>query len=101
MKKNVYNADQLPSSMDYTYTEWSLDECNVRVNFLPNGKIKLTGEWLTWNEETQDWEGQPMTRNEVVEMMHSADLVAPSSKGVIHMKDKFQIKRAECRPPGR
>ena len=90
--EKVYSVDQLPSSMNYICTEWSLDECNVRVNFLPTGKVKLSGEWLNWNEEKQDWESKPMTRNEVVEVMHRVDLVAPSGRGIIHMKEKFHIR---------
>lgn len=95
MKKLVYRADQLPSCIEPDLVEWEChdSECNVRISFLPNGKSKLSGEWLEWNEERQDWEGRAMTRNEVVEVMHAVDLVLPTSnKGAVHMKDKFQVK---------
>jgi hypothetical protein len=95
MKKTVYKADQLPSYIEQDCVEWEChdNECNVRINFLPNGKVKLSGEWVKWDEKADDWESRPMSRNEVVEVMHTADLVLPTSnKGAQHMKDKFQAK---------
>ncbi|MCF8017860.1 MAG: hypothetical protein K9L62_00545 [Vallitaleaceae bacterium] len=94
MKKKVYKADQMPSSIEDDCVEWaSADyDCNVKINSLPNGKVKLSGEWLEWNEEKQDWDSKPMTRNEVVEIMHKVDMVLPSANGVRHLKDRFQIK---------
>lgn len=91
----VYGADQLPSCIEPDCVEWECHdrECNVRISFLLNGKHKLSGEWLEWDEKEGDWKQRPMSRNEVVEVMHTADLVLPTpNKGVQHMKDKFQIK---------
>jgi len=84
----------LPSYIGEDCVEWEChdQECNVRINFLPNGKIKLSGEWLEWSEEKQDWEERVMTRNEVVEVMHAADLILPTDKGDMRLKNKFQIK---------
>lgn len=94
MNKKVYKADQLPSSIEDDCVEWSStdNDCNVRINYLPNRKVKLSGEWLEWNEEKQDWDSKPMTRNEVVEIMHKVDMVLPSANGDWHLKDRFQIK---------
>lgn len=42
--------------------EWSADECNVRIARQENGKVKLSGEWLIWDEAAGNWKGVPMTR---------------------------------------
>ena len=94
MKKEVYRVDQLPSYIGQDFVEWECHdrECNVRISFLANGKIRLSGEWLVWDENADDWKQHPMSRNEVVEVMDAADLVIPTNVGVQHLKDKFKIK---------
>lgn len=94
MSKRVYGASQLPGYISPEYVEWNLDECNVRITRQENGKVKLSGEWLEWDEAADDWKSQPMTRNEVVQVMHDFDLVLPHGRTAKHLKTVYQIKPA-------
>lgn len=92
----VYKAHQLPSAADDQIMEWDLSdsECNIRLEKTVRGKVKLTGEWVIWNEEEQDWTGQPMTRDEIIDVINQVDPVIPGAR-VIHLKDKFFKKSAK------
>lgn len=103
-KKMVYNADQLPDSMDETCVEWLLrdHDCNVRLERTENGKVRLRGEWVRWEKvdgEGQDgtghdWVEETMTRDEIIDIINEVDLVIPD-KPVIHLKERFFKKEAK------
>lgn len=98
MTKKVYQADQLPSSVDETCLEWLLSdhECNIRLEKTESGKVRLRGEWVRWEKvdgEGQDgtghdWVEEAMTRDEIIDIINKVDLVIPD-KPVIHLKDRF------------
>lgn len=86
----VYKAHQLPSTIEDQNMQWDLNdfECNIQLEKTVKGKVRLTGEWVTWDEDAQDWTEKPMTRDEIIDVINRADPIIPTNP-VIHLKNKF------------
>jgi hypothetical protein len=94
MAKKVYKSLQLPSSIDKTRMEWSGDDWNIWIERLENGKVKLHGELLEWQEDGNgdgDWEGIPMCRDEILDIADRLELVIPGNENR-KLSDVFKRK---------
>jgi len=83
MAKKVYKSLQLPSSIDDTRMEWSGDDWNIWIERLENGKVKLHGEALEWQEDGNgdgDWNGVPMSRDEILDIADVVELIIPGNE---------------------
>ena len=91
------NITQLPSSIEPERIEWSGDEWSIWIELNPLSKaMKLRGEALEWVPDGHgdgDWEGKPLTRNEILNIAALNGLVVPTySAGVKKLTDIFKRK---------
>lgn len=81
----AYKAHQLPSLIEENIIEWELNdfECNIQLS----NKGEITGQWVKWDEEKEDWVESPMSTEEIKEIVKEADLKLPVKKGVKSLID--------------
>lgn len=79
------NLDQIPSNIGKGIVEWDLGDygCNLAMKNKKATGWTLSGEWVDWVEEKQEWVGRPMTEAEAKEIMVKVDLVMPDGTKAI------------------
>jgi len=94
MAKKVYEAVQLPSCIEKDRMEWSGDEWNIWIERLDNGKVRLRGEALEWEDDGRgdgDWKGVPLTRDEILDIAEVSKLIIPGN-GDRQLSEVFKRK---------
>lgn len=92
--KKVYNADQLPSSIEADRIEWSPGDFNIWIEITENNKMRLRGEALEWDEAADDWKSVRLTRDECLDVAEASKLVILSTTGDRMLTDIFKRKVA-------
>ena len=90
----TYSISQLPSFVGNGEVVWSLhdEECNIQLK-----RGRLSGEWLDWSEESQDWNGRPMAEKELLDMVKKAKIILPTKPAVTvaNLIKQGKVKLAE------
>ena len=71
----TYKIPQLPSNIDKGLFEWILqdEECNIAIK-----KGILSGEWVEWSEDEQEWTSRPMSADEITKMVIKSKIIIPT-----------------------